>query len=387
MVDIRSYINALKATWIRRLIKADNLEWVNVFYNLSTINHILDLEGGSPDILELFKLSGKPNYFWKDVFHAWSEVVKCNPPKSSSDFLKSSLWYNNNIRLNNKTLYYRHWVKNGVNLVNDLMGDDCNFLSLDEFRTKYGIRTNFLEYSVILKCVNNSCNCVLENNNVCMQRPFTPFNFDLLLLDKKGSRRLYDVLTSSKKVLRKFVDKWESKLNIGYNFKQWSTVFLIPFKCTLDTKLRWFQFRLTHRILGTNYFLEKIGKKDSNLCTFCKNSEETILHIFCECPIILTLWINVVKWIKEKLNLNLRMDKEMQLFGILNYSMNALNIILLLCRYYIYKTKMKEGVPLIHLFKKDVKSYFSLEKYIFTKNANIIKFDRKWGSYSSLCDI
>jgi hypothetical protein len=337
--------------------------------------------------LDFFKLSEKPNYFWKDVFNAWCEVVKCIPPKSNADLLTSSLWYNNHIRLNKKTLYYRHWVKNGVNFVNDLMGDDGNFLSLDEFRTKYGIRTNFIEYSAVLKCVKNSGNCILKNNNVCIQRPFKPFNLDILLLDKKGSRRLYDVLTSSKKVLRKFVDKWESKLNIGYNFKQWSTVFLIPFKCTLDTKLRWFQFRLTHRILGVNSFLEKIGRKDSNLCTFCQNSEETILHIFCECPIILTLWRNVVKWIKEKLNINIRMDKEMQLFGILNYSMNALNVILLLCRFYIYKTKMKEGVPLINLFKKEVKQYFSLEKYIFTKNANIPKFDRKWASYLSLCDI
>ena len=92
----------------------------------------------------------------------------------------------------------------------------------------------------------------------------------------------------------------------------------------------------------------------------------------------------VRKWIKDKLNLNLAIDKQMQLFGIFNFKRNALNLILLLCRFYIYKTKMQKGRPSLPAFQKDFKMYFSLEKYIFTKNGNIQKFNTKWGNFSTL---
>ena len=157
-----------------------------------------------------------------------------------------------------------------------------------------------------------------------------------------------------------------------------------PFKCTLDTKLRWFQFRLTHRILGVNSFLAKIGKIESNLCTFCNVSDETIAHIFCECPIVSDFWRNVAAWIKEEINLNFILDAEMKLFGIANIKRGALNIILLLCLYFIYKKKMQKGILSINIFQKEVRQFFSLEKYIFTKNGNISTFNRKWDNYLQL---
>ena len=74
----------------------------------------------------------------------------------------------------------------------------------------------------------------------------------------------------------------------------------------------------------------------------------------------------------------------MQLFGILDFKMGALNIVLLLCRFYIYKTKMQEGMLSVQVFQKDVRQYFSLEKYISIKNGNISKFNKKWDNYLSL---
>ena len=133
--------------------------------------------------------------------------------------------------------------------------------------------------------------------------------------------------------------------------------------------------------------MEKIGRKDSNLCTFCKEKEETILHIFCECPNILKLWENVIKWIKDKTNITIIMDRQIQLFGIANHTMSALNVIFLLCRFYIYKIKMKEGQPFFALFRKEANLFFSLEKYISVKNGNIAIFNKKWNSLLPLWDV
>ncbi len=57
MVDVQSYIYALKATWIRRILKTEGTsQWINLFYKVTKVNHILNIEGGSLDILNLIQI-------------------------------------------------------------------------------------------------------------------------------------------------------------------------------------------------------------------------------------------------------------------------------------------------------------------------------------------
>ena len=50
----------------------------------------------------------------------------------------------------------------------------------------------------------------------------------------------------------------------------WEKIYLLPFKTTLDTKLREFQYKILNRILYTNKMLFKFKKVDSPLCDFCE---------------------------------------------------------------------------------------------------------------------
>ena len=61
------------------------------------------------------------------------------------------------------------------------------------------------------------------------------------------------------------------------------------FRLTKNTKLQWFQFRINHKILSTNSFLQKIKLKDTNICTFCRSETETIEHIVWDCEIVQAL--------------------------------------------------------------------------------------------------
>ena len=223
----------------------------------------------------------------------------------------------------------------------------------------------------------------MEISNV--ERPFIPFNFEVLLCDKKGSRRFYNIFISSKKVVRKYLDKWENKMQINFNLCKWSLVFKVPFTCTVDTKLRWFQFRLIHRILGTNSFLFKINKVDSNVCVFCKEEEETLIHLFCSCIYSINFWTSLVYWVKDKIDISLYLDNKVILFGNANNSLKCLNLILLLSRFHIYKMKMNEKLPSFSLFKKDIRKYYILEKYMSVVNGEVQKFRSKWEQYLVLC--
>ena len=55
---------------------------------------------------------------------------------------------------------------------------------------------------------------------------------------------------------------------------------LVPFKTTLDTKLREFQYKILIRILYTNNMLFKLKKVNYPLCDFCEKELETIEHLF-----------------------------------------------------------------------------------------------------------
>ena len=49
----------------------------------------------------------------------------------------------------------------------------------------------------------------------------------------------------------------------------WTTYYSISFLCTNASKLRSFQFRILHRIIGTNVVLMKMGVKNLDKCFLC----------------------------------------------------------------------------------------------------------------------
>ena len=61
---------------------------------------------------------------------------------------------------------------------------------------------------------------------------------------------MYNCLLNEKYVKPTGMLKWNDVFNLSE--KQWIKIFFLPSLCTEDTKLRWFQSRINHKILGTN---------------------------------------------------------------------------------------------------------------------------------------
>jgi len=92
------------------------------------------------------------------------------------------------------------------------------------------------------------------------------------------------------------------------------------------------------------------------------------------------LWDRLRKWLRDVYNINIIVDDEMCIFGVRDEKQTALNVILLLCRFHIYKMKMSEKRPNFMLLSQDIKRYQNLEKYIYSKNLELYKFNKKWDS-------
>ena len=385
MIDVREYMNALKITWLRRLLISDNgCGWVHLFQKIMGISGLSSFEGGSLKLLYAHKQTLYGNPFWRNVFSSWSKFTMAHSPETAEEILTNSLWHNDKIKVDKKCIYFKHWESAGVNYIHKLVDDAGHFLSFNDFRNKFHIKTNFLEHGGVVRAIKSAFPNILSFTEGTVQLPFIPFNFKTLLRDKKGSSRILKVLTSSRKVTYTFISKWNFSLQIDNSFSKWSLIFNIPFNCTIDTRLRWFQYRLIHRILGTNSFLFKIKKLDSNLCTFCNSQEETLIHLFCSCAATISFWTAVASWINYKTKRNIILDHETFLFGKTDFKCKAANLILLICRFHIYKMKMSKNKPSFLVFKTELKNYYAMEKFISTCNNKLASFYYKWDHYSVL---
>ena len=110
-----------------------------------------------------------------------------------------------------------------------------------------------------------------------------------------GSKDIYNTFNDKKSnPKQKCEQKWSLILNANFN---WKNIHVLPSYITKNSKLQWFQYRIIHRILGTNELLLKIKIKDTNICSFGCGGVETIEHIFWTCPYISKLWEDLDSWI------------------------------------------------------------------------------------------
>ena len=96
------------------------------------------------------------------------------------------------------------------------------------------------------------------------------------------------------------------KYHPNISHEDWKKIYQIPWQCSIDSKSRAFQYRFLQRIIVTNVKLQKFGKVDSELCTFCKTEEESLEHLFFKCSFVENLWTKIKSQLKLKSDLSLK---------------------------------------------------------------------------------
>ena len=135
----------------------------------------------------------------------------------------------------------------------------------------------------------------------------------------------------------------------------WSVAHDNNFTCSTETQLRALYFKIFHRAICTNKFLNKIGRKDSPLCYFCKNPDETLVHLFCECSKVTGLSKNLSDLTECKTGERIEFSNYQKMFGIDSEDSEHKNIIyhFILCiKFYIYRCKFQEVTPCFQGYKK-----------------------------------
>ena len=180
-------------------------------------------------------------------------------------------------------------------------------------------------------------------------------------------------------------EKWDNVLNKEYD---WKSINSSIFSTTKNTKLQWFQYRIVHRILGTNELLLKMNLRQNSNCSFCDEEPETTEHLFWTCRTITDLWEEINRWIFMETEIELPINLEFILFGFLekNNKNQIRNLIILLTKLYIYRCKLNENQVNIIALKHYLKENLNLEKKMYQKNKSPEIYLNYWNPWLALLE-
>ena len=124
-----------------------------------------------------------------------------------------------------------------------------------------------------------------------MNAPRTNVNFLNIVKQKSLDSRVFTKSvclrsTGNQKGKIKHQIRWANDLTIDSWAIDWKTIYCNNYFCTTETKLQSYQIKLNLRATVTNVQLHGFGIMESPFCSFCEQRIETILHLFCYCPVV-----------------------------------------------------------------------------------------------------
>ena len=310
--------------------------------------------------------------------------MKCKP-EDGKEFLSEPIHYNLNIVRDKKSLHISKWMENDIVRIGDLVDVSGCFYNYEDFQRKFSsVNTNFLIYYGVINAITSykdKLNVSLHCDNV------NELSNAWQGIMHGGNKFIYNMLIKSASVTLVCIEKW--KQQCAYQLR-WNSVFGKIAKTTTDTQLKWFQTRLLYRILPTQKYLYLLKIVDSPLCTFCNGEQETIIHLFWDCPFVQSFWVDILHWFMDKCAhcRNFSFSESLVLFGLKENvkTDKTMDLLILLGKYHIYKCKINKTIPNVNLFQKYVKQRFYIEKYMSTISGMFDKFTANWCSYRNLID-
>ena len=255
-----------------------------------------------------------------------------------------------------------------------------HFLTFDAFKEKFSVKTNFLQYQSVVSAVSEMksiCACTQAVTN-------TVNDLNNLLASTDFCKLAYKMLIKQiASIPLKSQTKWLSDCNSqSVDYIDWRSSYILAFLCTRESKLRTFQFKFLHRRIATNSYLFKIGITSDNLCSFCKEHPETMMHLFWECTFVQAFWNGIKQWMSKRPCFPNDVFCFQSCLGFVDNTSNILSHhFLLICRYHIHSSKLMRLYPSPTLCVQNFLTCLEVERRYALQNGNLEKFNAKWGAF------
>lgn len=373
--DVTKFMYSLKLSWLRKL-KVSNHKWTQILKATLITGEYFDKLGTS--------LEGKINDFWVDVLKAYKRLGDKITIDKNEEIGAEPVFCNNDILVGGKIVCYQKWVEEGVYKISHFLNENGNFLEFQAFKNKYGIQTNFITYNGIVKAIKKYIRILgvkVEGEHLCDYN--TSKVLRLIFSVNKGARPFYDILVCDESQPN-CCRNWENRLEVKVS---WNNIFR-KIQRIKDAKLKWFQIRIIHRILGTNITLQSMGIENSYNCTFCHMEKENIQHLFWSCQVVQRFWMDFQAQILAKCPhaVMLRFTQHLVIFGCDHQikTDDVFDLFVILAKMYIYQCKMVKELPIYDVFVIWLKKRYEIEKFISCMQMRHEAFCQAWSLYQQL---
>lgn len=385
LIDIKQKFYSLKTIWVKKILTANpETNWVKVAYSRLPIkNDLLWFVNISPKDIRRFYGSS----MWIDVWHAWAGFnFSC--PETIPEILDQPIFLNSFIKRNNSLVVHEGLLQLGVKYIRNLFDDnEKRFLTYQEFcgLTGGANHVDFVTYNGIIHAIPKKW-----KNKIRGEADPRDFDFRTpivrLVEAAQPSSTFYRWKRNQLDTLDSVYRVWAVDLNMepAELEQSWNRVCMAAIKTSICPKLRFFQYRLTHRKLTTNYLRSKYDASASPLCIFCNYHNETVSHMLWHCPKVQSFWKNLFKWLKYTCKIDLLKDIDAYQLLLNMYKGKhgqLINTILLITKQYIYRTKCQKGNLNLMSLITQICHYQKIEAEI-AKDKNISpKHERKWALF------
>ena len=167
---------------------------------------------------------------------------------------------------------------------------------------------------------------------------------------------------------QKAKEKWATDLSTTLPQDTFSCYFQNIHKCTISTELRDFQYRLLNQAVITNTHLFNWKIIQADLCTFCEEQSESILHLLVKCKHSQLIWNKLFVKLHTLTGIYIQFTEKEKLLGITNFQYQNLFIrIFIITKQYLYACRCLKTTPSIEMLISKIKEIEHNEQRIAIK--------------------
>ena len=149
-INLATMVKSLRLAWISRILSDTDDLWKAI------PNYFLSEYGGLSFLLRcnynLASINNSLPIFYGGLLQYFKELKSVSQIFSYGEFI---LWNNEAITIENHSLYWKSLVERGIYFIQDILNSNGNFLTLDEFQTKFQIKTNGLQYFQLIAAISS----------------------------------------------------------------------------------------------------------------------------------------------------------------------------------------------------------------------------------------
>jgi len=150
MIDFNIMNKAPKVAWIPRLQTRSDVSW-KIIPETALENYgglsFLTYCNYNFNALQINYLPG----FYSEILKHWQNTKQAFQNDTSRH--NEIIWNNRNIKINSKAPFYKNWFEKNIVRIEDLLHNDGNFLSFDQFSRKFNLETPFTFYFGLINSI------------------------------------------------------------------------------------------------------------------------------------------------------------------------------------------------------------------------------------------